>query len=146
MIILRSQSLRDNKISMLLQTAEQLRAARAYLGWTQQELAERAGVSTPTVKRLERMSGPLKVRLETVQALHNTFREAGLDFVTNGMLSAKVAMEMVDDADIIKFQHWLKMSRDLSDKSGSVRVIVTSDEMFEQLSAQQIDKIQDITN
>ena len=34
-------------------TIEQLRAARGLLGWSQSELAERAGLSLPTVKRLE---------------------------------------------------------------------------------------------
>ena len=37
---------------------EQLRAARGLLGWSQAELAERAGLSAPTVKRLEGGFGP----------------------------------------------------------------------------------------
>jgi len=34
-------------------TGTQLRAARALLGWSQQELADRAETSVPTVKRAE---------------------------------------------------------------------------------------------
>ena len=37
----------------------QIKAARALLAWSQEELAEKSGVSTPTVKRLESSDGPL---------------------------------------------------------------------------------------
>ena len=39
-------------------TIEQVRAARGLLGWSQSELAKRAGLSLPTVKRLEAGWGP----------------------------------------------------------------------------------------
>jgi transcriptional regulator with XRE-family HTH domain len=39
-------------------TVEQLRAARGLLGWSHSELAARAGLSLPTVKRLEAGFGP----------------------------------------------------------------------------------------
>jgi transcriptional regulator with XRE-family HTH domain len=39
-------------------TVEQLRAARGLLGWSQSELTARAGLSVPTVKRLEAGFGP----------------------------------------------------------------------------------------
>ena len=37
---------------------EQIRAARGLLGWSQSELANRAGLSLPTVKRVEAGVGP----------------------------------------------------------------------------------------
>jgi transcriptional regulator with XRE-family HTH domain len=43
-------------------TVEQLRAARGLLGWSQSELAARANLSLPTVKRLEAGFGPRGVR------------------------------------------------------------------------------------
>ena len=39
-------------------SVEQLRAARGLLGWSQSDLAARAGLSLPTVKRLEGGFGP----------------------------------------------------------------------------------------
>jgi transcriptional regulator with XRE-family HTH domain len=39
-------------------TVEQIRAARGLLGWSQSELAKRAGLSLPTVKRVEAGRGP----------------------------------------------------------------------------------------
>jgi transcriptional regulator with XRE-family HTH domain len=38
-------------------TAQKLRAARALLGWTQDDLAERSGVSKPTIARMELTEG-----------------------------------------------------------------------------------------
>lgn len=39
-------------------TIEQVRAARGLLGWSQSDLAKRAGLSLPTVKRVEAGTGP----------------------------------------------------------------------------------------
>lgn len=66
---------------MSLTHAEQLRAARSMAGLTQAALAERAGVSVPTVKRLELGEGPLGVRLETLQKLQRALEAAGVIFV-----------------------------------------------------------------
>ena len=45
---------------------EQIRAARGLLGWTQTELANRAGVSQMTVMRLESKDGIVGGTVETV--------------------------------------------------------------------------------
>jgi transcriptional regulator with XRE-family HTH domain len=64
--------------------AEQLRAARALLRWDQSEVGEKAGVSVETVKRLEKMDGPLlEVRAATVAAIQKAFEREGVEF-TNG--------------------------------------------------------------
>ncbi|GJE45543.1 helix-turn-helix domain-containing protein [Methylobacterium soli] len=63
-------------------TAEQLRAARALIRWDQSTLAERAGVSTETIKRLEKMDGPLMTtKSGTLHALEEAFRGAGVQFI-----------------------------------------------------------------
>jgi transcriptional regulator with XRE-family HTH domain len=61
---------------------EQLRAARALLGWSQTKLSERAGMSLPTVKRVETGRGA-KVSDEARQALQAALEAAGIEF-TNG--------------------------------------------------------------
>ena len=66
---------------MSLSTKQQLRGARAMLGWTQQELATRAGVSLPSIKRLESGDGALAIRLDTLQKLQTAFEQAGIDFI-----------------------------------------------------------------
>jgi len=67
-----------------LLTAEQVRAARAMLRLEQSELAEAAGVSVETVKRLEGQDGPLLTgRAATIDAIEKALIKAGVDF-TNG--------------------------------------------------------------
>lgn len=59
----------------------QVRAARAFLGWTALELAEASGVSFSTVRRVE-MPGPRVVRDESVAAIRDAFARHGIRFMT----------------------------------------------------------------
>ncbi|GLR49904.1 helix-turn-helix domain-containing protein [Shinella yambaruensis] len=61
--------------------AEQMRAARALLRWSQQELSDQCGVSVPTIKRLEAMEGELTGHLNTIRAIERTLIEAGVTFI-----------------------------------------------------------------
>jgi transcriptional regulator with XRE-family HTH domain len=62
--------------------AEQLRAARALLRWEQSTVATKAHVSVETVKRLERLDGPLTaVKVGTINAIQRAFEAAGLEFI-----------------------------------------------------------------
>jgi len=63
-----------------LVTIEQLRAARGLLGWSQSELAARAGLSLPTVKRLEAGFGP-RVSDEARGKLQRAIEAAGIEFI-----------------------------------------------------------------
>lgn len=64
-------------------TTRQIKAARALLGWDQADLAEKSGVSHPTVKRLEANDGPVGGREATAGALKAALEAAGIVF-TNG--------------------------------------------------------------
>ncbi len=61
-------------------TVEQLRAARGLLGWSQSELAARAGLSLPTVKRLEAGFGP-RVSDEARGKMQKAIEAAGIEFI-----------------------------------------------------------------
>lgn len=65
-------------------TSEQLRAARAILRWEQRTLAERSGVSTPTIKRLEAQDGVISANAPTLQALRTALESAGVVFLDAG--------------------------------------------------------------
>lgn len=56
----------------------QLRAARALLGWSQQELADRAGISCRTIAAIE--SSETKPKPETLRQLADCLQEAGIKF------------------------------------------------------------------
>lgn len=60
-------------------TAAQIRAARALLGWTQQQLADSAIVSVNAVNRLER--GLVDTKTSTVLAVERAINRAGVEFV-----------------------------------------------------------------
>lgn len=62
-------------------TAEQLRAARAIVRMEQAELAVAAGLSVETIKRLERLRGPISANTSTEAALRRAFGEAGVIFI-----------------------------------------------------------------
>ncbi len=63
-------------------THAQVRAARAYLGWTAMQLAAKAGVSFSTVRRVE-MPGPRAVRDENLDAIREAFTRSGVRFVVH---------------------------------------------------------------
>lgn len=60
-------------------TPRQIRAARALLGWSQQQLADKAIVSLNALARLEK--GVVDSRLSTVQAIQKALTKAGVDFL-----------------------------------------------------------------
>ena len=60
----------------------QIRAARALLGWSQQELADKAIVSLNALARLE--NGKVDSRVSTLQAIEVALSKAGIEFLTAG--------------------------------------------------------------
>lgn len=60
-------------------TPGQVRAARGYLGWSAEELAERAGVSFSTVRRVE-TPGERSVRQQSIAAIRKALEAAGIGF------------------------------------------------------------------
>ena len=56
----------------------QIKAARALLGWSQEDLAKRAGISVPTVKRLEAANGLLGGREDTAIKLRIDVENLGV--------------------------------------------------------------------
>ena len=59
--------------------SRQVRAARALLGWTQEQLADKAVVALTALKRLE--ADPRAVREDTRHRVHRTLQTAGIAFV-----------------------------------------------------------------
>lgn len=60
--------------------ATQIRAARAILNWSQEELAGRSGVGVTTIRQVESGCVP---RRQTTESLRDAFESAGLEFLEN---------------------------------------------------------------
>jgi len=60
-------------------TPRQIRAGRALLGWSQQELADKAIVSLNAVARLE--NGKADTRLSTLSAIEKALAKGGIEFL-----------------------------------------------------------------
>jgi transcriptional regulator with XRE-family HTH domain len=67
--------------SILKVSIRQIKAARALLDWSQEELADAARVSIPTIKRLEANDGPLGGRSDTADKIQRALQRAGVEFI-----------------------------------------------------------------
>ena len=62
-------------------TGAQLRAARAMLGWSQKQLAEKSGVGFNTVQRAEQSQGTVLGTVTTVMKLLSALENGGILFL-----------------------------------------------------------------
>jgi transcriptional regulator with XRE-family HTH domain len=73
---------------------EQIRAARGLLGWSQTQLADAAGRSLPTIKRLEREDGEgPTVSVDVQDAVQKALEKAGVEFIAENGGGAGVRMK-----------------------------------------------------
>lgn len=68
-------------------TATQLRAARALLGLDQRRLAELAGVSLPTIQRMEASSGTVRGVVASLMKVVDALDAAGVELIGAGQPS-----------------------------------------------------------
>ncbi|QDZ00741.1 helix-turn-helix transcriptional regulator [Nitratireductor mangrovi] len=62
-------------------TAAQMRAARALAGMDQKTLAEHAGVSLPTIQRMEASEGVVRGVVDTLVKVVQALDEAGVELI-----------------------------------------------------------------
>ena len=61
--------------------AQQIRAARALLGIDQKQLAELAGVSLPTIQRMEASPGQVRGTVDTLVKVIGALEAAGIEII-----------------------------------------------------------------
>ncbi len=66
----------------------QLRAARALASLDQRALAELAGLSVPTIQRMEASDGVVRGNVDSLTKLISALEAAGIDFIAEGVPSA----------------------------------------------------------
>jgi predicted transcriptional regulator len=62
-------------------TSQQMRAARALLGIDQRRLAELAGLSVPTIQRMEASDGQVRGVVDTLVKVIRALEEAGVELI-----------------------------------------------------------------
>ncbi len=62
-------------------TAQQMRAARALAGIDQKVLAQRAGVSLPTIQRMEASDGVVRGVVDTLVKVIRALEESGVELI-----------------------------------------------------------------
>ncbi len=68
-------------------SAGQLRAARALLGIDQRELADIAGLSVPTIQRMEASEGVIRGNVDSLMKLIGALDSAGIELIGEGASS-----------------------------------------------------------
>ena len=68
-------------------TATQLRAARALLAIDQRQLAELAGLSLPTIQRMEGSAGVVRGNVDSLMKLISALNGAGVELIGEGAVS-----------------------------------------------------------
>lgn len=68
-------------------TAAQLRAARALAGLDQRALAERSGVSLPTIQRMEASVGNVRGVVDTLTKIIAALDAAGIELIGDNAVS-----------------------------------------------------------
>lgn len=69
-------------------TAAQLRAARALAAIDQRELAERSGLSVPTIQRMEASGGVIRGNVDSLMKLVRALSAAGIELIGDGATSS----------------------------------------------------------
>ena len=62
-------------------TSEQIRAARALIKWSADELADAAGVGVATIRRFESSPGVPSGQMRVIELIKNSLQDAGVEFV-----------------------------------------------------------------
>ena len=69
-------------------TAAQLRAARALAGLDQRKIAELAGLSVPTIQRMEASDGVIRGNVDSLMKLIGALDTAGIELIGDGAVSS----------------------------------------------------------
>lgn len=108
-------------------TSAQIRAARALIRWSARELAEAAGISLPTVQRLEASEGVPSTSVQTMGAIRAALEAAGVVFVDENGQGPGVRLVKVR-----KFEQMLDFGR----RSGRIAYVAKPETFHAQIKGQ----------
>ncbi len=118
---------------------DQIRAARALLNWTQQDLAKVSGLSLRALNSIER--GLVVPRLDNLRAIQGAFEKDGIEFGDNdGVRRRTERMEIIkfEGANYIN-QHLIDITQELRAPGAEVLFSLASEEDYGALNADVLD-------
>jgi transcriptional regulator with XRE-family HTH domain len=80
----------------MLVWTRQIKAARSLIGWEQYQLAVKAGVGIATVRRLERMNGPIRAQFETIDKIRRALESGGVEFIGDPKPGVCIGLNRLD--------------------------------------------------
>ncbi|MFQ5488345.1 MAG: helix-turn-helix domain-containing protein [Gammaproteobacteria bacterium] len=69
-------------------SAAQIKAARMLLGWDQARLAREAGLSLPTIQRMEASEGNVRGNVDSLVKVVEALGRAGVELIAEGAVSS----------------------------------------------------------
>jgi ribosome-binding protein aMBF1 (putative translation factor) len=75
-------------------SSSQIKAARAMLGWSAIELANRCGVGSASIKRYEVQDGVPVANTKNLMAIRNTLENAGVQFTGDPLVNPGVTLDL----------------------------------------------------
>ncbi len=108
--------------------AEQIKAARAWMGWTRDYLAEEAGVSSGTIRNLE--DGNISPRDDTTRAICEAFERKGLEFTPDGIRKRRREFLLCDGQDKHLVLYTSLMNSVVSGEGGGVMAVTQNQSEF----------------
>ena len=70
----------------------QIKAARAMLGWSAIELANRSGIGSASIKRYEVQDGVPVANTKNLKSIRNALEEAGIEFTGDPLVNPGVTL------------------------------------------------------
>jgi len=78
-------------------TSSQIRAARALLGWSGTDLAEKSGVGITTLRRYELQKGIPSANTSVLLTLKETLEKSGIEFIGDPLVNPGVTLRIKRD-------------------------------------------------
>ena len=75
-------------------SSSQIRAARALLGWSGTDLADRSGVGITTLRRYELQKGIPSANTNVLLALKDTLEQASIEFTGDPLINPGVTLNL----------------------------------------------------
>lgn len=109
--------------------AEQIRAARAILDWSREDLAAATSLSADTIRRIE--SGALQPRSSTMAAIKSAFARRGIEFLPNNGVARHDNTVTVLEGKSYLVRLYDDIYHTLKDTGGEVLVLCADDRALE---------------